>query len=481
MTNTVFKQGYKEYKESINQKIIEMDLEWNILDLSKEIQKRLEVVSKMKELTGSQFEEIENNLNRRYQSTLELEREFKQDLDNLREKISNGLRLKKSRSGINIAVDISIMAEIQEQYYKINNIVNTVMGKVNLSISDLKGNTEDEIKEDLKKLEDEQKELCFKLKRKKESEACKKWVQIKKELDEIERKIELTNQKLEEDQNEYLNKYFDEINSLFAKYGGRKFEIERGKSSNRGYKKTFGINITFQGSNISKSGKTSKVFSESDRRALALSIFMSKISCMTEEEQENIILVLDDPVTSFDDNRMKIVIKSILDTNLKVKQIFILTHNFIFSREIYKSLREGISYYKIDNILETDSNGIFKVVAEEKFATELYRAFNQIEMFINYKSRNLNYNDLRIFLEEYLGFIFVKQYKDNNLTKKTFGECIEFLKDLEVISKDFADEIHIFRNLLNPESHEFSYGNDEDLRNLANDMLDFLFSSVKLS
>lgn len=202
---------------------------------------------------------------------------------------------------------------------------------------------------------------------------------------------------------------------------------------------------------------------------------------MSEEEQKNMVLILDDPITSFDDNRMKIVIKSILDTNLKVKQVFILTHNFIFFREIYKSLREEISYYKIDNILETDSNGIFKVIAEEKFATELYRAFNQIEMFINCKSRNLTYNDLRIFLEEYLGFVFVKQYKDNNLANEKFGVCIDSLKELGVISKDFAKEIHDFRNLLNPESHEFSHGNDEELRNLANNMLDFLFNSVKLS
>ncbi|MGO1580118.1 MAG: AAA family ATPase [Peptoniphilaceae bacterium] len=478
----VFKKGYKKYRESINQKIMELNLQWNVLDLSKEIEKRLEIISEIKELTGSQFEEVENNLDQIYKSTLEIERELKQGLDNLKEKITSGLIMKKNRSSINISVDSNIMDKIERKYYEIKNQINTIIRKVNLSIDSLKSNTTDESKEDLKKLEENQKKWNIKLQRKRESEACKRWLEIKKELDEIEREIEETNQKLEEDQNEYLNKYFEEINSLFMKYGGRKFQIKRGKSSNRGYKKTFGINIIFQGSNVSESGKISKVFSESDRRALALSIFMAKISCISKEEQKNIYLVLDDPVTSFDDNRMKIVIKSILDMNSKVKQTFILTHNFMFSRNMYKILREkdGTTYYKIDNIIGTDSKGIFKVIPEEKFGSELDIAFNKIQMFINYKSKELNYNDLRIFLEEYLGFIFIKQYKDNNLNNKTFAECIDSLKDLEVISKEFTEEIHTFRKLLNPESHEFTCGNDEELRNIANDMLDFLFNSVKL-
>ena len=46
----------------------------------------------------------------------------------------------------------------------------------------------------------------------------------------------------------------------------------------------------------------SKVFSESDKRALALAIFFTRIQMKLKENKEKTIIVLDDPITSFDDN-----------------------------------------------------------------------------------------------------------------------------------------------------------------------------------
>lgn len=68
------------------------------------------------------------------------------------------------------------------------------------------------------------------------------------------------------------------------------------------------------------------MFSESDRRALALCIFLSKIYLLSEDEKSKAILIMDDPVTSFDEERISCILQRLYELQPNVKQMFITTH-----------------------------------------------------------------------------------------------------------------------------------------------------------
>ena len=67
-------------------------------------------------------------------------------------------------------------------------------------------------------------------------------------------------------------------------------------------------------------------FSESDKRALALSIFWAKIDTLSDTEKINSILILDDPVTSFDEGRIDRTIRLIEAARPSFRQTIILSH-----------------------------------------------------------------------------------------------------------------------------------------------------------
>ncbi len=141
---------------------------------------------------------------------------------------------------------------------------------------------------------------------------------------------------------------------------------------------------------------TGAVFSESDKRALALAVFMAKLECMPRDEKEKIILVLDDPVTSFDDNRMKIIINSLINVSDEVEQTFILSHHFMFSKMLSDRYFEHFNFYKLAH-MDGNSNGIFDMDAKEEFLTGFDKEYLNISKFNNAETDSMSENELRVF------------------------------------------------------------------------------------
>lgn len=83
---------------------------------------------------------------------------------------------------------------------------------------------------------------------------------------------------LEQSQTAYLDSYFQSINELFRQLGSRDFEIIK-VLNNRGMKVIYDLRVKFKGVDI-PADKINTVFSESDRRALALCIFLAKLTSL---------------------------------------------------------------------------------------------------------------------------------------------------------------------------------------------------------
>ena len=188
---------------------------------------------------------------------------------------------------VNIEIDISLFDKIKDYYDEKLSSIYVVVEKINNNLSKMKEELKNtSILDKNNDLNNILKDIQNKLTRLREDDECKAWLNKIEVIENKNKLIKDKSEQLEHDQKGYLDTYFNSIDSLFKQYGGHKFKIERGDFSNKGYKKIFGINISFNEVMISDTGLTSSIFSESDKRALALAVFMSKLKCMTEDEKK---------------------------------------------------------------------------------------------------------------------------------------------------------------------------------------------------
>jgi wobble nucleotide-excising tRNase len=99
--------------------------------------------------------------------------------------------------------------------------------------------------------------------------------------------------------------------------------------------------------------------SDSDKRLLAFAFFLSKLS--NDKNLENKIIVLDDPFSSFDENRKEETIKLLKDIknkdNKKPAQKIILTHDHGFLAMLYKRFAKDDEVIKVIKIHYSPASG----------------------------------------------------------------------------------------------------------------------------
>ncbi|HNG97372.1 MAG TPA: AAA family ATPase, partial [Candidatus Absconditabacterales bacterium] len=169
--------------------------------------------------------------------------------------------------------------------------------------------------------------------------------------------------------------------------------------------------------------------SEGEKTVIALAYFISKL----KEDGFNIsdsIVVIDDPISSLDENILFNIYNLLSSILPDAKQIFILTHHFsffkLFSDSLSKSSKDNISYYRIKNLLsDSKRNAIIVELEKEllKYHSEyeflfktIYKYWNE-NMAIQDKTINIsegyNYaNMTRKLIEGFLSFKY-PQYGSN--------------------------------------------------------------------
>ena len=312
-----------------------------------------------------------------------------------------------------------------------------------------------------------------------EDEICKSWEKKYTGIAGLENKVKQLSDELDANQQKYLEEYFSLISDLFRNLGANDFEISKGAVSNKGYKKVYGITIKYKGVAVTDQSKW--IFSESDRRALALAIFIAKVKKLASEKKNNAIVIFDDPSTSFDDNRLKSVISLIFGLSQEVNQVVVFAHHYSFVYNVYLIHKKETTFFKIDPILSTSELGIFDLIVENEFGSDQYKRLTQIMKFNAGGCNSITINDLRTFMETYLDTVFAKHYYQNGLADKDFGVRIDKYKELSLITDAVALRLHDFRQSFNPESHLYLSTNVEDIRNESCNLINFLFEKVHLT
>lgn len=305
---------------------------------------------------------------------------------------------------------------------------------------------------------------------------CDEYRTLLNEIKKIDDKNKELDALLEATQTDYLDKYFDLINKLFRKLGSDDYTIER-NNENKGYKKVYGLTIKYKNIPI-KDIDLPYVFSESDRRALALAIFWTKILVKSKEGKEKTIIILDDPVTSFDDNRITNTIDIIRKTLEKVHQIIICTHYSNFLKR-YKEITRSSNCCYLQISRDVNTNCLALLNIDDFSLSDYQKQFFRIYSFVNNKTNDDVRNILRPFLEEHLRIVFYKQIAENSLGDVNLYDLIEGLYEKNVFNSQTKETLHRFREILNPDSHIFTNNNIEDVRSFAHSLLDAAYS-IKL-
>lgn len=281
-------------------------------------------------------------------------------------------------------------------------------------------------------------------------------------------------QQLEQSQTVYLNTYFELINQLFHQLGSSNFEIIKAPN-NRGKQVIYDLRVKFKEEEI-PADKINTVFSESDRRALALCIFLAKVMSLSFEERAKAILMLDDPVTSFDNERSALILNKLDELQRTVKQLIITTHYKGMAAKAVKKFKRFAKSVKL--VYGTDTCSIEEVDNDDMMATEHDMAFDRIKAFVDRETNEDILTTLRPFFEEEIRHRFKKQLVELGETKSDLSVFTAALRDNNFLDVEIEARLSAIRDTLNTPMHEIGGDALENTRALAEQILDVVYNQL---
>lgn len=317
----------------------------------------------------------------------------------------------------NLGVDIVISQELIDSKKEIDKKVENKQKDLNLSINFVNDEnfiifeTEfEKIKKNLVKVEKglsnsandvvlKQELEILKINKKRFEKDTKDWIGLFKEMEKkIEEKrgsIKKETEKLAKNVNKIFKENKDNINyflkQVHADFRINKFEPKKHMGKRNPHYCEY--NFIFDKYEVEED-KFKITFSDSDKRLLAFAMFLSKLK--NDNNLENKIIVLDDPFSSFDENRKEktvICLRCIKNDNGKEpKQKIILTHEKGFLVSVYKNFKKNSQNMKVLKI-HRDSGGskLETVDIENDFIKETY--FKDLEYIKDAIGKNINLNE----------------------------------------------------------------------------------------
>lgn len=304
---------------------------------------------------------------------------------------------------------------------------------------------------------------------------CGDYVALTDQIESLDKDISALEEKLRTEQSDYLEKFFESLNGWFKRFGSHDFTLERGETK-QGHTPIYFLKVKYKGEAIDESA-LGQMFSESDRRALALAVFWTQLQSLPESTLAEQIVVLDDPVTSFDDHRITAVHRELAAAVGKVRQIIVLSHYRHDIKMFLEKFRDHPEL-RLLKLVAGGANGTGVETEEprEFLLTEHQKAHERMTAFRDGHTNEHSSGDLRIFFETELDSRFAAQIEQHKLATLQLGEKIEKLFDQGVISDDVKEQCHTWRHVLNPSHHTWTNADVEDQRNTVRDFLDFIYN-----
>lgn len=352
---------------------------------------------------------------------------------------------------------------------------NTWIGICNAEIETFKkGTNTAELTQRLEEIKRNGKTERFNNQRIKLASQCDEYIALNTQLTELEKDIETLEKKLKTEQSDYLKIFFDSLDGWFKRFGSRDFTLERGESW-QGHTPIYFLKVKYREQPVDESA-LSLVFSESDRRALALALFWTQLQSLPEPMLAEQIVILDDPLTSFDDHRITAFHRELTATIDKVRQVIVLSH-YRHDIEMFFETFSGNPDVQLLTLAADGANGTAIEIGNPRdfILTEHQKAHERITAFGDGYTNDHSSGDLRIFFEIELDSRFAAQIAQYHLAKLSLGEKIDSLFEHDVIADNTKSECHEWRRLLNPTHHTWATSDLENQRHLVQDFLAFVY------
>ncbi|MGD9488165.1 MAG: AAA family ATPase [Calditrichaceae bacterium] len=477
---TYFNEEYIQYINNIETSLDEslQNISSKEIEYSKNVSDSLLIIKDYQDLiTDEIFNKNISELEIKRNSISQLEEKLKGTIQSLLSDIAVVIDTKKRTPHKSIkSFDYSLIQPLIDEFIQEENTIDSLVDFFIESIKNFKNSyTTDEKKEFVDKLNKEINVLNLKIARLEQNNLCEKYKIISAKISELENEQERLKKALIESQSDYLEKYYKEINKLFVQFGSRDFTLIM-DTDDRGFKKVYSLSVKYKNHKITAE-QLPFIFSESDRRALALAVFWAKINLKDEGDLQNSIIIFDDPITSFDDQRITKTINLTKETLSKVSQIIILTHYPNLITRFLEITKIQQLTYKLLEVKKESASCVINTLDSTQFLLDEHnKNFLYLYNFINRKHDNDVKSDLRPYLENHLKRIFFKQILDFNLDEHNLENLINGLKENVFITEQQQTKLHEFRRTTNPDNHIFTSRNIDDVRNFTTEMLDFLHS-----
>lgn len=364
-----------------------------------------------------------------------------------------------------------------ESLQTLGNRYNDLIKKISLQQQSFKDSSElTKIEEELSELTTSGKNTKLQLQRLEKDELVSRMITLERELQALNNEIPLLEVNLKTQQSAYLQSYFSSLNKWFQEFGSRDFSLDVALDS-AGHTPVYFLKVLFKGKHVSEKN-LAKIFSESDRRALALAVFWAHIDNLSASERRTLVVVLDDPVTSFDNGRISSVHKEIICLYQLVRQVIVLSH---YETDIAKFLNVYRKNHPVQLLEIENTRGASTLCCKDvddfvHSEHELKR--RQITAFADGHKNSHEAGDLRIFLEAELTFRFSRPLEAVGAFERMLGDKIECLQKGNFMSVAHAKQAHHWREILNPAHHSWTSDDIEDQRRTAAQFLDFIYKDL---
>lgn len=401
--------------------------------------------------------------------------EIKTDLSNLQKQLVS----KQGNSSKKITIDIEPIRKLIETY---NNNIEKLNSFKDNTLTNLRNQKIDPTKIDREIRERYTDLIYLDLNGTAEEKRIEKFHSATSEIATIEATIsELTDKKV--DRLKELKMEAKKVGEYLAKLGITHFTIDlrEGEEENN-------ILIKYKGDDESKK-RLQNTLSEGEKTALAFAYFMSKVTTEVTNMGQTII-VIDDPISSLDDNRLYSTAFLIHDEFKDFKQLFVLSHNLLFLKYINPFFKKEKEAYLINKGQIEDLPASL-----ENFQSPY---FYMLESLVNFnKEAAPDYQDARKFLPNYIRrvletFFSFKYAQLSNSKGQTPGlpNFIFDIIDYDTIEDKTVGSITKVNlksklNSINKVCDNFSHGNmqqldecnfisDETLKEIATDTLNII-------
>ena len=233
-----------------------------------------------------------------------------------------------------------------------------------------------------------------------------------------------------------LGRYESAINELLLKFGAA-FTIEEISYNYLGNgepRTEYGLKL--RGSEITLQGEDAgfkTCLSEGDKRTLAFAFFIAVIS--EDENLNDKIVLIDDPMCSFDTHRKQQTITELRLLNEKCKQLIILAHDAYFIKSLRDEfLRRGVDVNALSLIKVVHAQGQFSNLMalnlEAECESPYYKNHRLVSGYLN--GEQFNPQDVAIAIRPLLEGYLHRRFPGHISPGKLFGEIIQLILSAEV-------------------------------------------------